>query len=156
LPTGIVNRITPKETAAGKKYLTIEIDGTWGSYWGPEDFVAGDTVEYTATQKGQYTNYSDVRKTAGSHGAASPRRGTTVRGDKETAITRMACTRTAVQLMTPFAPGKKETPGDRLLAVLVLAEELEKYVYGQPINLKTPPASLPEVERPDDSVFPKE
>jgi hypothetical protein len=160
MANGIVEAITEKATQKGQKYHTLLIDGTWGSFWGDVDFAKGDSVEYEAQKKGQYTNYLNVRAAGTADASAGTQdrgRAGISRGDKETAITRMACTRTAAQLLTPFAPGKKETAQDRLATVFNVAAALEDYVYGRTPSIKTAPESLPEpTEKPDDSVFPSE
>jgi len=156
--TGIVEAITEKATQKGQKYLTLLIDGTWGSFWGEADFSKGDSVEFEVQKKGQYTNYLNVRAGGTVEGSRSTpvSTGTSFsRSDKEIAITRMACTRTAAQILTPFVPAKKETSQDRLVCVFNLAAALEDYVLGRTPDIKTAPESLPEpTEKPDDSVFP--
>lgn len=157
---GIVEAITEKATQKGQKYLTLLIDGTWGSFWGDADFSKGDSVEFEVQKKGQYTNYLNVRAAGSadtSGGTSRPTQAPVGSSDRETKIIRQNVARTAAQLLAPFAPGKKETADDRLATVFNLAAKLEAYIYGRTPDIKTAPESLPEpTEKPDDSVFPTE
>ena len=160
---GKLLNIVSKQTQTGKKYFQVNIDGTWGSFWGTLEAQVGDQVEYAATKKGDFTNYQTISKVGGSPasaGGAAPSvdSGQRLRGDdRDRAITRMAVLRTAVQLLTPFPAKAKETPAERVALAVSLAERFRTYVEGDfkaSAQEAGPPAAVVPVV--DDSVFPKD
>jgi len=162
---GTLEQIVPKATKAGKQYLTLKIDGVWGSFWGTIGADAkGATVQYTAEKNGEYTNYSDVSviAPAASQGGgrvrgAAPKEGPTEEywENRNIEIRRQSLLRTAAQIMTPFEPKKGGAAMDRLAEIFALADKMDTYVTGGKVDIKTPPKGLPTTPA-DDSVFPKE
>ena len=158
---GKLEKVINKQSNTGKKYLAVQIDGVWGSFWGTLDAQIGDDVNYEFNKKGDFTNYTSVTRVGGSaastgSSSASTDGGQRLSGDsKDRAITRMAVLRSAVQMLGPFPPKKGETPADRIALAVATAERFRTYIEG---NFTATPAeagpSKEAVPIVDDSVFP--
>jgi len=157
LAQGKLEKVINKQSNTGKKYLAVQIDGVWGSFWGTMDAQIGDDISYEFNKKGDFTNYTAISKVSSS-GVTSVTAGFGPRltGDaKDAAITRMAVLRSAVQMLGPFPPKKGETPADRVALAVATAERFRTYIEG---NFAATPAeagpSKDAVPTVDDSVFP--
>ena len=159
---GKLEKVINKQSNTGKKYLAVQIDGVWGSFWGTLDAQIGDDISYEFNKKGDFTNYTAISRVGGSASGASTGPSTStgsgqrLTGDaKDTAITRMAVLRSAVQMLGPFPPKKGETPADRIALAVATAERFRTYIEG---NFTATPAeagpSKEAVPTVDDSVFP--
>ena len=152
---GKLEKVINKQSNTGKKYLAVQIDGVWGSFWGTLDAQIGDDISYEFNKKGDFTNYTAISKVGG--GTAVPVQSTggsrLVGDDKDRAITRMAVLRSAVQMLGPFPPKKGETPADRIALAVATAERFRTYIEGN--FTATPAEAGPSKEAVvDDSVFP--
>jgi hypothetical protein len=158
---GKLQQIIPKATKTGKKFLSINIDGQWGSYWGPIPADAkGATVEYESEQNGDFTNYKNVVVVAPAEPAAegkptSEKRSSEYWDRRDIEIRRMSVLRTATQLVAGRPARKGETATDTLTEVFAIADKMSDYVVGSAPDVKTPPRNLP-TGPADDSIFPKD
>jgi len=76
---GRVTGIEPKQTAKGKTYYRVQVNGMWLSTWEKPEFNDGDEITFDIVQKGDFKNLANA---AVVEGTSRPVAGTTVRSTR--------------------------------------------------------------------------